>query len=673
MTNEVKRDRILVCGLGSLGQHCVVMLHEFGVEVSAVEQHVSSNWELPHVPTLLTHLWIGDCRHTETLEQAQIRQCRAVLLVTSDDQVNIEAAFAARLLNPMIRLVVRSAQQNLNQLLTEQIGNFVAFEPSQLSASAFALAALDEEVLGVFTIENQRFHVMQRQIQRGDRWCNARQLHDLNSRTRRVLAHVPSASAHPNSHYLSSQFHAWEPDATVEVGDIVITIESAQHLLEASRLRDITFSETRATDWRQLLQQLRWTRVRRRLLALWQYCYRHQIRRVVMICVAIVLLLLISGTLLFQLYYPDANIANAFYATAVLLLGGYGDLFSDIELAIPIPWWLRLFALSLTLAGTAFVGVLYALLTENLLTMRLQFLSRRPPLPHHNHVVIIGLGRVGQRVAALLHDLKQPLIGLKPGTPDPTLLPQIPVLFGDLNNALNRINLTSAKSVVAVTEDEMQNLEMGLQVHAINSSSRIVIHTYDQRFSTYVSKLFPYAQVLCAAALSAEAFVAAAFGENVLSLFRLDHHTVLVTEYSIETHDTLEGSLLAEVAYGYGVVPIFYQKAGQELPTLMPSDDLRLREGDRLVVLATSESLQRIEHGERAPQQWHIWVEQALTRDAAFDGASELALISGCSIHEAREFMNQVPGRFPTPLYKHQAMRLVRKLTRTQIIARIDH
>ena len=36
--------------------------------------------------------------------------------------------------------------------------------------------------------------------------------------------------------------------------------------------------------------------------------------------------------------------------------------------------------------------------------------------------------------------------------------------------------------------------------------------------------------------------------------------TILVTEYRIEAEDSLHGLLLADVAYGYGVIPIIYQQ-----------------------------------------------------------------------------------------------------------------
>jgi phosphoglycerate dehydrogenase-like enzyme len=35
---QLQLDRLLVCGLGSLGQHCVAALKEFGVSVIVIKQ-----------------------------------------------------------------------------------------------------------------------------------------------------------------------------------------------------------------------------------------------------------------------------------------------------------------------------------------------------------------------------------------------------------------------------------------------------------------------------------------------------------------------------------------------------------------------------------------------------------------------------------------------------------
>lgn len=121
-------------------------------------------------------------------------------------------------------------------------------------------------------------------------------------------------------------------------------------------------------------------------------------------------LLLIIGTILFHFYYPSISFTSAFYVTAILLLGGYADLFSPFEPLSNLPSWLELFSLLLTLTGTAFVGVLYALLTEALLSSKFQFNSKRPPIPKENHIIIVGFGRLGQKIAEKLQELKKTCI-----------------------------------------------------------------------------------------------------------------------------------------------------------------------------------------------------------------------------------------------------------------------
>ncbi|MBC6432428.1 hypothetical protein FM036_17365 [Nostoc sp. HG1] len=48
-----------------------------------------------------------------------------------------------------------------------------------------------------------------------------------------------------------------------------------------------------------------------------------------------------------------------------------------------------------------------------------------------------------------------------------------------------------------------------------------------------------------------------------------------------------------------------------------------------------------------------------------------IVLITGCSLGTARQWMNNLPGVLPIPLYKHQAQRLVRELTKIQVLANV--
>lgn len=675
------RDHILVCGLGSLGQHCVANLKTFGVLVNAIELVPPARWEIPELPELIETMVIGDCRQAEVLEQAGVQRCRAILIVTTDERINLEAALSARVLNPKIRLVVRSEKQNLNDLLEQQLENFIAFEPTQLSAPAFALEALGDAMIGFFKVGNHRFRVVKREITRRHRWCDSRKVYEITNRDRRVLGYLKADIARlspeqrvqrrDNPSSPSSQFYTWLPDSKIGSGDVVITVESEPEEDDFSLVKGPSRSPRRLMPKvTSLLSFLQTWNFRHALIRFWKSSYRHQIRRVALLCGMTVLALCFIGTMLIS-SMNGVSLWDAFYATMVLLLGGYGDLFGSLNREdIPVTGWLRLFSLGLTVAGTAFIGVLYALLTEQLLTLKFEFLTKRPPVPEKGHVVVIWLGRVGRRVVQILQDVKQPVVGITNQSLDPDVLPQMPLMTGRISDLLEKVNLATAKSVVAVSDDEMQNLELGLMAYRVNPHSRLIIRTYDQLFTDKVARLFPYAQVLCTSALSAEAFAGAAFGENVIGLFRLYHQTVLVTQYEIEAGDTMKGLLLAEVAYGYGVVPVWHQD-GHARTKPMPSDDIQLQEGDRLVVLSTIRGLRRIEQGDLAPKQWQINILQAHAGDAIFEGSAEIARATGCDLGEARALMQRLPGVFPYRLYLHQALRLIRRLNRLRVHAEL--
>lgn len=128
--------------------------------------------------------------------------------------------------------------------------------------------------------------------------------------------------------------------------------------------------------------------------------------------------------------------------------------------------------------------------------------------------------------------------------------------------------------------------------------------------------------------------------------------------------------LLAKIAYGYGVVPILHQHS-PDPAILMPTDDILLANGDRLVVLATTESLRRIDIGDRQPKTWQVEVELAMTAESTFEGANIIGRISGCSLRIARDLMDNLPGVLHVPLYQHQVQRLVRALEKVRVKAKV--
>jgi Trk K+ transport system NAD-binding subunit len=664
-------DRFLVCGLGSLGQYSVLNLKRFAlraseIHITAIEQTPFDEWEVHDLPSLLEEPpIIGDCRNDDVLLSAGIQHCRAILIVTSNDSVNVEAAIAARRLNPNVRIVMRSSRHNLNQLLKQQLGDFIALEPTELPAPAFALAGLQQEILGFFNIGDYRFQVVEQPVQPKDYRFDGFPAIALHKKTYRLLSYSPpGAIGSP-----SRAFYQWKADTKVQPGDTIAFVEVVGRDAQATgspTLREKPMQrfwhgigETLHRGWRG-----NWAEVG-------QWMQAQRTRQVIAIGLSFALFLWLFGAVLLRSTL-DVAWKTAFSAAFILLIGGYGDVFEGLEPS-DAPGWVKLICAFITLTSIASVLGVLGLIADNLISSRFDFLKKRFPIPKENHVVVVGLGRIGQQIASILREFKQPVVAITEQA-ETQIESSYPILQGDIITELPKVNLATAKSVVVVTDDQMLNLEVALMAKSaarqMERNIGVVIRTYDQRFRDNLNDLLPDAKALAAYELSAEAFAGAAFGENILGLFRLNNQTILVTEYQVTKDDTLVGKSLYKVAYGYGVVPIVHHRANQPIHDnlaefILPSDERILAVGDRLVVLASINGLRRIEHEELVPpRRWRLEVKKPLNQTFLHDCGSDLARIAGYNLNDARAFMENLPGAIELSLYDYQAYRLEQELCR---------
>src|SRR5215475_14722480 len=165
------------------------------------------------MPQVLDRFSAGDYRRHAVLEHGGIGSCRAVLFTAADERANITGALAARSLNPDVRLVIRSSQTNLNERLHQQLGNLMALDIAELPATAFSLAAIGDETVGLLSLDGEFLRVVDKSIGSGDDWAAGRALHDLNTRSRRVLHHSASGQRK------RVDFHGWDPGEAVQQGD----------------------------------------------------------------------------------------------------------------------------------------------------------------------------------------------------------------------------------------------------------------------------------------------------------------------------------------------------------------------------------------------------------------------------------------------------------------------
>jgi len=273
----------------------------------------------------------------------------------------------------------------------------------------------------------------------------------------------------------------------------------------------------------------------------------------------------------------------------------------------------------------------------------------------------VGLGRVGRHAVTVLHQLDHPLAAIELHDVEGHSLPEISVVKGNGADAdaLAVANIAGARAVLVTTRDEWMNLEIGLQVRRLNPGCELVIRTHDTRFSRNIADVVPRLRALCVPEIAARAFAAAALGGQILDLFQLGERTVYVVEHVVRTGDGLDGRFLSEIAEGYSVVPVWCATRGHQPRFWSPADPVvRLADGDRVVFLGPSLSLQWIERGHMRPRE--VFLRLVARRPFAdlLAVASVLVQHTGCTLDAALGLLQALPRELPEPLYPLQAQRL---------------
>jgi Trk K+ transport system NAD-binding subunit len=137
---------VIVVGLGHVGTRAAGQLHDLGFDVVCVDKNESAPG-IGLARRLRMGVVIGESHLEETLQAAGVTTCRAVLLLTSSDTVNLETALLARALAPEPRIVLRLTNDDLAQRVQEDIGNTISRSVSYMAAPAFAAAMLEHQVL----------------------------------------------------------------------------------------------------------------------------------------------------------------------------------------------------------------------------------------------------------------------------------------------------------------------------------------------------------------------------------------------------------------------------------------------------------------------------------------------------------------------------------------------
>ncbi|MFD8590609.1 NAD-binding protein [Streptomyces sp. NPDC059637] len=218
----------------------------------------------------------------------------------------------------------------------------------------------------------------------------------------------------------------------------------------------------------------------------------------------------------------------------------------------------RILQLLSALSGMLLLPLLLAVVLESYGTFRAASGLRRPPRGTADHVVLVGLGRIGTRVLDRLHALGIPVVCVERdqnarGIALARSL-KVPVLVADATGegVLEAARIGRSRALLALTSNDSINLETALYARECNPVLRVVLRLFDDRFAATVNQALrdSYPDALTrsrsVSALTAPSFAGAMMGRHVLGAVAVERGVLLIAAMDVGGCPELEGRTIAE-------------------------------------------------------------------------------------------------------------------------------
>jgi voltage-gated potassium channel len=219
MLASLCRNHFVVIGVGKVGYQVIKQLLELRETVVAIEMSSSSPFLIElfdkGVPVVS-----GNARMAPVLEQAGVRQARAIIITTSDDLTNLDAAITARDLNRDAKIVIRLFDETL---ATKVAGAFSmpTISTSQVAAPAFIAAATGRKVYQAFQLAGQHVHFTDLTINPTGRLVGQTVGEVQSDKRINIVMQQGGSGVHVNP----------EPEIVLEPGDTILVIAPMEALL----------------------------------------------------------------------------------------------------------------------------------------------------------------------------------------------------------------------------------------------------------------------------------------------------------------------------------------------------------------------------------------------------------------------------------------------------------
>src|ERR1051325_3007635 len=214
-----------------------------------------------------------------------------------------------------------------------------------------------------------------------------------------------------------------------------------------------------------------------------------------------------------------------------------------------------------------------------------------------NHIILIGLGHLGFRVAQKLHEMGESVaaIEINPGSHTTAAARDlgICVIQADARQAgaLEGGNIKEARTIILASQNDAMNLQIALKARSLNPNIQVVIRIFDEDFAHSLKEQFGFT-ALSATEMAAPVFAAAAAGADVTNPISIEGQQLSLARLTLLPTSILADKTIGYVEDNYHLNIILLRHDHQS--EMHPPDNRPLHAGDTLAVLGGPEELSRL-------------------------------------------------------------------------------
>ena len=327
---------------------------------------------------------------------------------------------------------------------------------------------------------------------------------------------------------------------------------------------------------------------------LWrEWCFARAAFRHFRINLLMIAGLLLIGGVLFRVLEPDKHhsLTRAVYYTWVLIFGQPPEEFPASVALQTMFFVVPLLGIAVILEGLVDFALL---LRDRRRSERIWCKIMANALS--NHVILVGLGKLGFRTYRLLRQLGETVVVIERNAENQFLedirRDGAPLFVGDARREafLADANVARARGIILATNYDLVNLEVALDARHINPRIRVVMRMFDQNMADKICEGFDIQVAMSQSALSAPAFVTAALDGAIVNSLVIGDQLVVVERWKIGVGSPLLGKTVADAMTECGIT-VVQRRTVDGAPRLMPPLDTRLTQGDEVLVQGTFEVL----------------------------------------------------------------------------------